>query len=194
MEITKLLKDKLGEAYTAEIDKAVKEQLKAEQGNYVSKIEYNNKLKELAELKSKLEEQSKANETTMTLQEKYNKIKAEHEKAKQEYANNLNNLRLDNALGKSGAKNMKALKALLNNEKITYEQDGSIKGLDEQIEALKKSDSYLFDTANEKQGVGGFSNVSNNEEGAVIDFSKYMTFTPKTNNVVYTNNNKGDNN
>ena len=51
---------------------------------------------------------------------------------------------LDEALAKSGAKNKKAVKALLELDKITLEKDG-LKGLSEQIEGLKKSCDYLFE-------------------------------------------------
>jgi myosin heavy subunit len=43
------------------------------------------------------------------------------------------------------AKNATAVKALLNGlDKAEFAEDGTIKGLDEQIKALKKSDAYLF--------------------------------------------------
>ena len=52
---------------------------------------------------------------------------------------------LDSALSTAKAKNAKAVKALLDTSKITYGEDGTVSGLKEQIEALKKSDGYLFD-------------------------------------------------
>ena len=43
------------------------------------------------------------------------------------------------------AKNATAVKALLNDlDKAEFAEDGTIKGLDDQIKALKKSDAYLF--------------------------------------------------
>lgn len=54
---------------------------------------------------------------------------------------------LDSALAAAKAKNPKAVKALIDSTKLVYAEDGSITGLKEQIEALQKSDGYLFDTA-----------------------------------------------
>ena len=55
---------------------------------------------------------------------------------------------LDNALTASKAKNIKALKGMLDMSKISFDGD-TIKGLDEQIEAIKKSDAYLFDISDD---------------------------------------------
>lgn len=54
---------------------------------------------------------------------------------------------LDTALAGEKAKNAKAVKALLNTEGLKYnEADGSIIGLKEQLETIKKDADYLFDT------------------------------------------------
>lgn len=63
-------------------------------------------------------------------------------------------------------KNTKALKALLDFDKITY-SDGVLVGLDEQIEALKVSDGYLFDSGDVPQfsrPVGGADEELTREE------------------------------
>lgn len=54
---------------------------------------------------------------------------------------------LDSALTAAKAKNPKAVKALLDPSKLVYGDDGNITGLKEQLEALQKSDAYLFDSA-----------------------------------------------
>jgi hypothetical protein len=54
---------------------------------------------------------------------------------------------LDGELRNVKVKNSKAVSALLDHTKITF-KDGKIEGLNEQVEALKKSDAYLFDEAN----------------------------------------------
>lgn len=56
---------------------------------------------------------------------------------------------VDLALVKNGAKNPRAVNALLDAEKIEL-GDGGVKGLDEQLEALKESDPYLFQSDNEE--------------------------------------------
>ncbi|MFO7175313.1 phage scaffolding protein [Enterococcus faecium] len=50
---------------------------------------------------------------------------------------------IDLALTQAGAKNIKAAKALLDGESLELTDEG-LKGLDEQLAALKESDGYLF--------------------------------------------------
>ena len=86
---------------------------------------------------------------------------------------------LDVALGNAKAKNKIAVKALLKDmDKAELDADGTIKGLAEQIEALQKSDSYLFDAKNSKKQVKGAEpGESGNEDGDKgVDTSK-MTYS-----------------
>jgi hypothetical protein len=50
---------------------------------------------------------------------------------------------IEKALSLAGARNSKATRALLDESKITY-KDGTIAGLSEEIERIRKSDDYLF--------------------------------------------------
>lgn len=52
---------------------------------------------------------------------------------------------IDIALSKAGAKNEKMLRALIDMEKVTI-KDGVLAGLDDQIEAIKKDNGFLFGT------------------------------------------------
>ena len=51
---------------------------------------------------------------------------------------------VDMAILQAKGKNPKAIKALLDMDKISLKDDGTLEGLD--LEGLKKSDGYLFDT------------------------------------------------
>lgn len=51
------------------------------------------------------------------------------------------------AIAKSGTLSEKALMGLLDKDKIKFDKDGKLTGLDEQIEAIKKEDSFLFKEA-----------------------------------------------
>ena len=62
---------------------------------------------------------------------------------------------VDAAIVNAKGKNAKAIKALLNLENAELGEDGTIKGLTEQMEALQKSDTYLFDNATTKTQVKG---------------------------------------
>lgn len=87
---------------------------------------------------------------------------------------------IDSALTGAKAKNNTAVKALLKDlDKAELADDGTIKGLAEQIEALQKSDAYLFDTTTKKQTQvkGAKPGESGNEDGDHgVDTSK-MTYS-----------------
>jgi hypothetical protein len=82
---------------------------------------------------------------------------------------------IDTALGDAKAKNKVAVKALLKDlDKAELADDGTIKGLAEQIAALQKSDSYLFDAKETKKQVKGATpGESGNDDGDQgVDTSK----------------------
>lgn len=90
---------------------------------------------------------------------------------------------IETALTGAKAKNNTAVKALLKDlDKAELADDGTIKGLAEQIEALQKSDSYLFDAkdSKQKQVKGAKPGESGNEDGDHgVDTSK-MTYSELT--------------
>ncbi len=51
---------------------------------------------------------------------------------------------IDLALAAAGARNRKAVRALLDEEAVTLNGDGTAEGLEAQIEAIRQSDPYLF--------------------------------------------------
>lgn len=74
------------------------------------------------------------------LQSKFDEIKTSSE---QQIADLKKSSAIDLALTQAGAKNIKAAKALLDSESLELTDEG-LKGLDEQLTALKESDGYLF--------------------------------------------------
>lgn len=74
------------------------------------------------------------------LQSKFDEIKTSSE---QQIADLKKSSAIDLALTQAGAKNIKAAKALLDSESLELTDEG-LKGLDEQLAALKESDGYLF--------------------------------------------------
>lgn len=61
------------------------------------------------------------------------------------------NFAISNSLRDAGAKNAKAVSALLDLDKVSFDDKGNLSGLDNQLEALKKSDSYLFNSNETKE-------------------------------------------
>jgi chromosome segregation ATPase len=74
------------------------------------------------------------------LQSRFDEIKTSSE---QQIADLKKSSAIDLALTQAGAKNIKAAKALLDSKSLELTDEG-LKGLDEQLAALKESDSYLF--------------------------------------------------
>lgn len=74
------------------------------------------------------------------LQSKFDETKTSSE---QQIADLKKSSAIDLALTQAGAKNIKAAKALLNSESLELTDEG-LKGLDDQLAALKESDGYLF--------------------------------------------------
>ncbi|WP_265643569.1 phage scaffolding protein [Enterococcus lactis] len=74
------------------------------------------------------------------LQSKFDEIKTSSE---QQIADLKKSSAIDLALTQAGAKNIKAAKALLDSESLELTDEG-LKGLNEQLAALKESDGYLF--------------------------------------------------
>ena len=62
----------------------------------------------------------------------------------------IKNNAISNALFKANAKTERAVKALLDMDKIVVDENGAVSGIDEQIERLMQSDdtSYLFEGKN----------------------------------------------
>lgn len=84
------------------------------------------------------------------LKDQVAQLQADNQKAADEYAANIAQIRLDNAvdlaLAGAKAKNSKAVKALLDLSKSKVGEDGKVEGLEDQIKAIQKSDAYLFDS------------------------------------------------
>lgn len=78
------------------------------------------------------------------------RLKAESKANAEKYSQDLKKFNIDSqvelALTKAGAKNNKAVKALLSEylEKAELDDKGKLKGLDKEIKALQTSDDYLF--------------------------------------------------
>jgi chromosome segregation ATPase len=97
--------------------------------------------KDLAELKEK----AGSNDT---LKQQYEDLQTKYDDAQKEFDTRVETMKrdaaLDSLLGENKARNPKAIKALLDADKIVY-KDGELSGVSEQLEGLKKSDAYLFD-------------------------------------------------
>lgn len=138
--------------------------------------------------KADLDEQIKAANTTITELKKNNKDNEALQQTIQDHEATIENLKkesaqkdfnyaLDSALKDNKCKNAKALKALLDLDNIKF-NEGKLEGLEGQLNALKESDGYLFDTSNPAPGnTGGTGNHPRVGDGAITkeQFNK-MTY------------------
>lgn len=92
-----------------------------------------------------------------------------------------------------GCKNPKAVAALLDNSKLEY-KEGKHNGLDEQIKALKESDSYLFNEESKPEpggtgGSGDFRGSGNKGKGETESIGTRLgKLAQAQNNDVFENN------
>lgn len=97
----------------------------------------------------------KDNDDNETLKQTIKDLQKQNADAKAGYEKQLVGMQRDSAIEKalatSGAKNTKAVKALLDADKIVF-KDGELSGLAEQLEAYKQSDPYMFDLGTKPEG------------------------------------------
>lgn len=95
------------------------------------------------------------------------RLKKENTTATQDLQNKLDTqafeFKLDKALNGAKVKNAKAVKALLDTEKIKLDGD-KLLNLDDQLEALKESEAYLFEQEDQQQTKPNFT-VGNHSKG-----------------------------
>ena len=110
---------------------------------------------DLKDSDSQLAELSEKNKDDTDLQSQIQALQDANKLATENHNNELARIKLENALDMAlaGAKgrNPKAIKALLEMDKIKLDEEG-LKGLEDQLATLKTNESYLFETeTNNKQ-------------------------------------------
>ena len=83
---------------------------------------------------------------------------------------------LEGALNNAKSKNNKALRALLDMNSIKY-QEGKLEGLQEQIEALQKDASYLFDLNTAPTNTGGLGNFGRGNNNPTITREQFRSMS-----------------
>ena len=140
----------------------------------------------IGERDKQLEELKKVGGDNAVLKEKIESLQAENKSLSEQHAKELRDLKVDNAiitaLTAAGAKNIKAVRALLSiDDKTELSEDGSIKGLAEQIKALAKSDGYLFEGKQQMKGVkpGESSDGLPNTDTSKMTYSEMAAYLAK---------------
>ena len=151
--------------------------------------------------KADLDEQIKTANATIEDLKKNNKDNEALQKTIQDHETTIENLKkesaqkdfnyaLDSALKDNKCKNAKALKALLDLDNIKF-NEGKLEGLEGQLNALKESDGYLFDTSNPAPGnTGGAGNHPRVGGGTGAVTKADILKMPYSKRVEFYNNNK----
>lgn len=136
-------------------------------GAYVTKSRFD----EVNSAKKQLETQLKDRDAQLDelkkidaegLRKQIEALQAENEAAAERYETEIKRFRLESAvdrtLAEAKARNVKAAAALLDLSAVQLQEDGTVKGLGEQIKKLSESpdSSFLFESARPKQGFKGF--------------------------------------
>lgn len=145
----------LGNAYTDDIAVRLTAEIEKE---YKPAADFEALSGQLADRDRQLEELGKLKPEE--LKAEIERLQGENKTAAEKYAAELAAVKLngaiENRLMKEGAVNIKAVRALLDNEKIRLSEDGSLTGLDEQLKALRENEKWAFaQPAKEVPGSGG---------------------------------------
>ncbi|GFN35812.1 phage scaffolding protein [Tepidimicrobium xylanilyticum] len=151
MTLEQLLEMGLDEEIAKKVLEAHKEAIK---DNYVPIARFNEINEEKKELKNQLDDRDKQLQELKVkaagneeLTAKITELEELNKQTKEEYENKIAALRketaIELALKDAKARNIKAVKALLDLDKVSLDGD-NILGLEEQLKGLKESDPYLF--------------------------------------------------
>lgn len=174
-----LLKLGLDEETATKVAAASAEELK----EYVPKVDHDTAVTAKTELANQLKDRDKdiadlkkAAGDNSDLAKKYGDLetryKTEKETLEKKLADTTKNNALDMAILQAQGRNPKTVKALLDMDKISVKEDGTLEGLD--LETLKKSDPYLF-SETKIVGTGVADGMGTGENSVVADnFAKAL--------------------
>lgn len=103
---------------------------------------------QIAETETKLANLQKSNDDVETLKQEIKNLQTSNQEQSEKHNAEMKQLKIDvaveTALSSAKAKNIKAAKALLELENAELQEDGTVKGLDEQIKKLAFSEDTKF--------------------------------------------------
>lgn len=146
----KLLKYGISEELVTKIVEDFKDYIPNEKLKEVM-VERDKLKEELTTRDAQLEELKKNTTDVENLKLQIEELQNENKSKKEEYDKELYNIKLNNAvehaIKDSKGKNIKAIKSLLDFEKIKLNDDGSV-DISDQIKKLIETDEYMFETKN----------------------------------------------
>ncbi|KGO12772.1 scaffolding protein [Clostridium botulinum] len=142
---------------------------------YITKDKFNALNEQLKTANTTITDLKKSNKDNEDLQTKVTDYETKVKDYEKKIQDMQFNYALEGALKGANVRNTKAVKALLDLEDIKLEGE-NILGLNEQIEAIKKSDSYLF-TEEQKPQFSGIKPTDNSIKDPVPKDTSKMSYT-----------------
>ncbi len=151
--------------------------------NFVPKSQFNKVNDENKAMKEDIKALKENSENSAELKEAMAKLQKDAKEREEAYTKEVEALKLDSALAlaikNAGAKGEKAMRAYLDMEKIKLE-DGKLVGVEEQIEALKTAEAWLFtNSAPQVEGVKPATPPAEKPEGVTREQFNKMTYSEK---------------
>ncbi len=172
------LNEILGEAYSQipeELQTKYKDVDLVNSKQYITKDKFNTLNEQLKTANTTITDLKKSNKDNEELQTKVTDYETKVKDYEKKIQDMQFNYALEGALKGANVRNTKAVKALLNLEGIKLEGESLI-GLNEQIETIKKSDSYLF-TEEQKPQFSGIKPTDNSIKDPVPKDTSKMSYT-----------------
>ena len=133
----------------------------------------------LTERDAQLETLKNSAKDNENLKVEIEKLQGENQRQLEEYQAKIDEMKvnsaIENALLGAKAKNITAVKALLDTKTVKIEKDGSVTGIAEQVEKLIADDNtkFLFDISSSNQGFQGLNPMNSNNQN--VDINSYET-------------------
>ena len=168
-------------------EKVVKLHSEELDGSFVPKSRFNEVNEENKSLKQtvserdkQLEDLSKTAGDSEELKKQIETLKTANSEALKKHEKEMAQLRLDNAidsaLASAGARNVRAVRGLIDASGFKLSDKGEVAGLSEAIEAVKQSDGYLFVSPDNQSFKGFQPGESQGSPSEQVDTSK-MTYS-----------------
>lgn len=123
---------------------------------------------QIADRDNQLNDLKKSVKDNDALKDQIKQLQEDNKTATQKYQDQLasqsKSFKIEGALRDAKAKNIKTVLPLIDTDKVSVNKDGSLTGLSEQIDAVKKDNSYLFDAEQPKPNISLGSKFNNGND------------------------------
>ena len=180
--VKKILEKHTGEDGKLNLTEAIKEINKEAPDNVVPKEQYNTTAEAKKQLEKDVKERDKQLEdlkkagSVEDLKKQLEDVQEANKTAKKEYDTTIANMKYDSAIEKAlnGALHPDLMSLKIDKTKLKIKEDGTVEGLDEQVNALKETYKDLFKTKSGKDFKEGDPAKKKPEEMTYEDFVKSL--------------------